>query len=167
MIMNLLRVRRPGNMGIVLVLVIIGLVVVLFIVPSLNVPSPVPFVQGPETSLAVDLAGPLDSLPPVNNSICNGMPSVVSNIITITEDMDHSLGTSFGPFQLDASQCDVVLYYTPILGSYDSLIFASQNMNPNNSTSVKVFYEDLFMLSSDFIIMNDAAAYKIAFKSTG
>lgn len=144
-----------------------GFLVIFFIVPSMNKPAPVPFVQGPETSWAVDLSSQINALPPVDNSVCNGMPTVVANIITIAQDMDHSLGTSFGPFQLNASQCDVVIYYVPILGSYDSLIVASRNVNPNNSTSVKIFYEDLFMLSSDFILMNDSAAYKIAFKTTG
>jgi hypothetical protein len=144
-----------------------GFLVIFFIVPSMNKPAPVPFVQGPETTLAVNLSSKINALPPIDNSVCNGMPTAIANIVTIIQNMDHSLGTSFRSFQLDASQCDVVIYYLPILGSYNSLITASRNVNPDNSTSVKVFYEDLFMLSSDFIVMNDSAAYKIAFKATG
>jgi hypothetical protein len=32
---------------------------------------------------------------------------------------------------------------------------------------VKLFYENLFLLSSNFIIINDAVSYKVAFKSAG
>ena len=32
---------------------------------------------------------------------------------------------------------------------------------------MRVFYEDAFLLSSDFIIINDKVAYNIAFKLTG
>src|SRR5207245_2630582 len=63
--------------------------------------------------------------------------------------------------------CDVVVQYIPVLGTYNSLVVASRVLDPNNATSVKRFYQDAFLLSSDFIIINDALAYKVAFKSTG
>ena len=123
--------------------------------------------ENTQTVVAVDLADQIKTMPLVNDTACPSMSTVVSNILTITQDMDHSLGTNLGPFRIDPSQCDIVLQYTPILGTYDSLITASRNVNPSNSTSITIFYEDLFMLSSDFVIMNDSIAYKIAFKSTG
>ena len=77
------------------------------------------------------------------------------------------MGTGFGAVQFDASNCDLVVQYLPLLGSYDSLISASRSLDPNNATSVKVFYESAFLLSSDFVIINDKVAYNVAFKSTG
>jgi hypothetical protein len=144
----------------------IGLVVVVFfIIPSA---PPTAFVQGPETGLAVNLANEIKPLPILGDSTCQGVPVMAANVITILQDMDHTLGTGFGVVQFDASKgCDVVVQYAPVLGTYDNLILASRALDPNNATSVKTFYEDAFLMSSDFIIINDAVSYKIAFKTTG
>jgi len=81
--------------------------------------------------------------------------------------MDRTIGTGFGLLQFDASNCDVVIQYLPLLGTYESLVLASRSVDRNNVTSVKIFYEDAFLLSSDFVIINDKVAYNVAFKSTG
>jgi len=81
--------------------------------------------------------------------------------------MDGVIGTGFGAIQYDASNCDFVVKFLPVLGSYNSLIRDSRSLDANNTTSVKVFYEDAFLLSSDFVIINDKVAYNLAFKSTG
>jgi len=127
-----------------------------------------PTVQEPQADVAVKLADEIKSLPTVDDQACKGSSEFVSNTITIVQDMDGTLGTGFGHVaQFDASNCDIVIQYLPIIGSYNSLIRDSRTLNPKNSTSVKIFYEDAFLLSSDFIILNDKLAYKVAFKSTG
>ena len=143
--------------------------VMVFVVAFVLIPTSkcTPFVQEPEASLAGDLANQIKPLPLVGDTSCQGVSTVAANTITILQDMDRTIGTGFGALQFDASQCDVVAQYVPIVGSYDSLVLASRSLDPNNSTSVKVFYEDAFLLSSDFIIINDGVAYKVAFKSTG
>jgi hypothetical protein len=142
--------------------------VVLFIVMFDYIPTTnTPFVQGPETEAATELAKQIKVLPSVHDTGCSGMSTAMSNTLYVLQGMNHVIGTKFGPFRLDPSQCDVVVQYVPILGSYDALIAASNKVDPGNSTSVKVFYEDLFFLSSDFVIMNDKLAYNVAFKSTG
>jgi hypothetical protein len=147
-------------MAAVLVLVFVGVFVVL-------PPASTPFVGAPEANLAATLANQMKSLPTVGDQTCWGVSSVVANTLTILQDMDRTTGTAFGTFQFDASNCDVVAQYLPLLGTYDALILASRSLDPNNVTSVKVFYEGVFLLSSDFIIINDRVAYNIAFKSTG
>jgi len=157
---------RRGNAAIAMAAVMIGLIVlVFFIVPSA---PPTAFVQGPETGLAINLANKIAPLPVLGDATCQGIPTLAADVITILQDMDHTIGTGFGAVQFDASQgCDVVVQYAPVLGTYDNLIFASRALNPNNATSVKAFYVDAFLMSSDFIIINDAVSYKLAFKTTG
>jgi len=81
--------------------------------------------------------------------------------------MASSLGFGFRPIQIDTSNCDVVIQYVPVIGTYNKLVLDSQNFDSNNATSVRTFYEDAFMLSSDLIIFNDAIAYHVAFATTG
>lgn len=130
-------------------------------------PTNTSVVGTPEAGIAVTLANEIKPLPTVGDKTCLGVGGVVANSLTILQDMDRTVGTGFGTIQFDASNCDVVIQYLPLLGTYDSLILASRSLDPNNATSVKVFYEDAFLLSSNFVIINDAVAYKIAFKSTG
>ncbi|SRR6266566_1732142 len=121
-----------------------------------------------ETGPAVKLANKIETLPTIDDQTCQGSSQLVSNIATIMQDMDGTLGTGFGGVaQVDTSNCDLVVKFVPILGSYNSLIRDSRNVDPNNATSVKVFYEDAFVLSSDFIIINDSVSYRVAFRSTG
>jgi len=83
------------------------------------------------------------------------------------QDMARSLDAGVGGIQIDESNCDLVLHYVPVVGSYNQLILSARSFNQNNVTSVKVFYEDAFLLSSQMIIINDYAAYRVAFTSTG
>jgi hypothetical protein len=154
-------------MGIAMVAILmIGMFVFLFVILPAAPPSA--FVQGPETGLAVSLANEIKPLPVLEDSTCQGIPVMASNVITVLQDMDRTIGTGFGAVQFDASQgCDVIVQYAPVLGTYDNLILASRALDPNNATSVKRFYVDAFLLSSDFIIINDAVSYKLAFKTTG
>jgi hypothetical protein len=154
-----------ASSGVIVALAIIGIFVGYFIIMSMFAP---PAVSVPQATLAGEMADQIRSLPPVDNGVCQGAPSLVANALTILQDMDGTLGTGFGHFaQFDASNCDFVVQFLPILGSYNSLVRDSRTLDANNSTSVKVFYEDLFLLSSDFIMINDSVGYKIAFKSTG
>jgi hypothetical protein len=154
-----------ASAGVIIALAIIGLYVGYFIIMPMFAP---PVVTVPQATLAVEMADQIKTLPAVDNSVCQGAPSLVANALTILQDMDGTLGTGFGHFaQFDASNCDFVVQFLPILGAYNSLVRDSRTVNANNSTSVKVFYEDLFLLSSDFIIINDSVGYKIAFRSTG
>src|SRR2546425_10656176 len=123
--------------------------------------------KSPAVDLAVTLANQIKPLPPIDDHACQGVSSTVANTLTILQDMDRTIGTVFGLLQFDASNCDVVIQYLPLLGTYDSLILASRSVDRNNVTSVKMFYEDAFLLSSDFVIINDKVAYNVAFKSTG
>lgn len=148
------------GMAAVLILVFVGVFVVL-------PPANTPFVGAPEADFAVTLANQIKSMPTIGDQTCQGVSNVVTNTLIILQDMDRTIGTGFGTFQFDTSNCDIVIQYLPLLGTYDSLILASKSLNPNNATSVKVFYENAFLLSSDFIIINDQVAYNIAFKSTG
>ena len=125
-------------------------------------------VPGPQSDLAVKLADQIKSLPTIDDQTCQGSSELVSNAVIIIQDMDGTLGTGFGRIaQFDASNCDVVIQFLPILGSYNTLVRDSRSLDATNSTSVKVFYEDAFLLSSDFVILNDKLVYKVAFKSTG
>jgi len=144
---------------VLLVLIFVGI----FVVPQLFPP-----VQEPQADLAVSLADQIKTLPTLNDQSCNGASELVSNTATVLQDMDGTLGTGFGHVvQFDLSNCDIVVQFLPILGSYNSLIRDSRTLDPKNSTSVKLFYVDAFLLSSDLIIINDHVAYKVAFKSTG
>jgi len=125
-------------------------------------------VPGPQSDLAVKLANQIKSLPTIDDQTCQGSSELVSNAVIIIQDMDGTLGTGFGRIvQFDASNCDVVIQFLPILGSYNTLVRDSRSLDAKNSTSVKVFYEDAFLLSSDFVILNDKLVYKVAFRSTG
>lgn len=151
-------------MAVVAALAVMGLFIVLFMLPP---PVSVPFATAPETDVAVNLANQIKPMPIISDQTCPGVSRAVSNMLTILQDMDRTVGTGFGAVQFDASNCDLVVQYLPLLGSYDSLISASRSLDPNNATSVKVFYESAFLLSSDFVIINDKVAYNVAFKSTG
>jgi hypothetical protein len=144
-----------------------AVVILLFVGFLIVLPSISSLFEHPEAELAVKLADQIKTLPTIDNQACGGVSEAVANTITIMQDMDRTIGTGFGTVQFDASHCDVVIQYLPILGTYDSLILASRSLDPHNTTSVKVFYEDAFLLSSDFIIINDKVAYNVAFKSTG
>jgi hypothetical protein len=125
-------------------------------------------VPGPQSDLAVKLADQIKSLPTIDDQTCQGSSELVSNAVIIIQDMDGTLGTGFGRIaQFDASNCDVVIQFLPILGSYNTLVRDSRSLDATNSTSVKAFYEDAFLLSSDFVILNDKLVYKVAFRSTG
>ncbi len=123
--------------------------------------------KSPAVDLAVTLSNQIKSLPSIDDHACQGVSTIIANTLTILQDMDRTIGTGFGLLQFDASNCDVVIQYLPLLGTYDSLVLASKSVDPNNASSVKMFYEDAFLLSSDFVIINDKVAYNIAFKSTG
>jgi len=123
--------------------------------------------KSPAVDLAVTLANQIKVLPSIDDHACQGVSTTLANTLTILQDMDRTIGTGFGLLQFDASNCDVVIQYLPLLGTYDSLVLASKSVDPNNASSVKMFYEDAFLLSSDFVIINDKVAYNIAFKSTG
>ena len=155
---------RRGNMGVMMAAVMVGA----FIFISFMLPSFGPTQAGsPEADVAVSLANEIKTLPPVDNQVCQGIPSALSNALTILQEMDKSWGTSFGPIQIDTSNCDVVVGYLPIVGAYDSLVTAAWRVDPNNATSVRDFYVKAFLLSSDLVILNDRIAYNYAFKSTG
>jgi len=126
-----------------------------------------PFAGVPEKDLASSLAGEIRTLPTVQGQACPSVSRTIANTLTILQDMDRTMGTGFGAIQFDASNCDIVMQFLPLIGTYDSLIRSSTSFDPNNSTSVKLFYENLFLMSSNFIIINDAVGYKLAFKSTG
>lgn len=150
--------RRRGNeLGLLLFLLLAFIV----IQQQTSVP------KSPAVGLAVTFANQIKSFPTIEDQRCQGVSSAVANTLTILQDMDRTIGTGFGLLQFDASNCDIVIQYLPLLGTYDSLILASRSLDPNNATSVRVFYENAFLLSSDFIIINDKVAYNIAFKSTG
>ena len=137
----------------------------IFYIPPAVLPGPVTRL---ETGPAVQLANQVKSLPAIDDQTCQGSSQLVSNIATIIQDMDGTLGTGFGAVaQIDTSNCDLVLKFVPILGSYNSLIRDSRSVDPNNATSVKIFYEDAFILTSDFIVVNDSVSYRVAFRSTG
>src|SRR2546422_5792772 len=136
-----------------------------FVILPAALPGPV---TGLETGPAVKLANQIKTLPTIDDQACQDSSQLVSNIATIIQDMDGTLGTGFGAVaQIDTSNCDLVLKFVPILGSYNSLIRDSRSVDPNNATSVKIFYEDAFILTSDFIVVNDSVSYRVAFRSTG
>jgi hypothetical protein len=146
---------------VVVILIIILVVVIWFQTSTTSIP-------GPQTDLAVKLADQIKTLPTIDDQTCHGSSELVSNAITVVQDMDGTLGTGFGHFaQFDASNCDIVIQFLPILGSYNSLVRDSRSLDSTNSTSVRAFYEDAFLLSSDFVILNDKLVYKVAFRSTG
>lgn len=148
-------------MKVVVILIIILVVVIWFQTSTTSIP-------GPQTDLAVKLADQIKTLPTIDDQTCHGSSELVSNAITVVQDMDGTLGTGFGHFaQFDASNCDIVIQFLPILGSYNSLVRDSRSLDSTNSTSVRAFYEDAFLLSSDFVILNDKLVYKVAFRSTG
>jgi hypothetical protein len=153
-----------GAEALVLPFAVILLFVTFFVILPMYAP---PAVTIAEAGPAVALANQIKSLPAIDNQQCQGVSTTVANTITILQAMDGTIGTGFRVAQFDASNCDIVIQYLPVLGTYNSLILASRTLDPNNQTSVKVFYEDAFLLSSDFIIINDKVAYNIAFKSTG
>ena len=144
-----------------------ALVILLFLGFIIILPSISTLFQAPEADLAVRLADQIRTLPTIDDQKCKGVSDGVANTLTIMQDMDRTIGTGFGAIQFDVSHCDIVIQYLPILGTYDLLILASRSLDPKNTTSVKVFYEDIFLLSSDFVIINDDVAYKVAFRSTG
>src|SRR2546430_2177972 len=114
---------------VLLVLIFVGI----FVVPQLFPP-----VQEPQADLAVSLADQIKTLPTLNDQSCNGASELVSNTATVLQDMDGTLGTGFGHVvQFDLSNCDIVVQFLPILGSYNSLIRDSRTLDPKNSTSVK------------------------------
>src|SRR2546422_2875199 len=134
-----------------------------FVILPAALPGPV---TGLETGPAVKLANQVKTLPTIDDQTCQASSQLVSNIATIMQDMEGTLGTGFGGIaQIDTSNCDLVLKFVPILGSYNSLIRDSRTEHPNNATSVKVVYEDAFILTSDFVIINDSVSYRIAFRT--
>ena len=155
---------KGGSAALFVVVIIIGLFFAFDIAPNLFPPS----ASVVETGPAVALANQVKTLPTLDYQVCQGAPSLVANALTIIQDMDGTLGTDFGHVaQFDASNCDFVVQFLPILGTYNLLVRDSRSVDANNSTSVKIFYEDAFLLSSDVIIINDGVAYKVAFRSTG
>src|SRR5690242_3441954 len=94
-----------------------------------------PPAQTLEVGPAVALASQVKNLPTIDDRTCPGASKLVSNVATIIQSMDGTLGTGFGHVaQLDVASCDIVLQYVPILGSYNSLIHDAKTLDPNNST---------------------------------
>lgn len=139
-----------------------------FLTLFLIIPGPTqPVAQDVETPPAATLASQIRTLPLINGTACSDSSELVSNSLSIMQDMSQSLGAGVAGVQIDTTNCDIVLQYIPVVGSYNQLIIASRDLNQNNATSVKVFYEDAFIVSSDVIIINDYVSYKIAFSSVG
>jgi hypothetical protein len=158
-------VRRGSGLGllpVLLVIVVIG--GILAYDPAVLFPQAQTLEVGP----AVALSNQIKNLPTIDDPTCRGSSSLVGNVATIIQSMDGTLGTGFGHVaQLDTAKCDVVLQYVPILGTYNSLIHDARTLDPNNSTSVRNLYQDAFLLSSDFALLNDKVIFKVAFKATG
>jgi len=153
-----------GSVAIIAIALIFAYLAIFVILPA-AIPTQT---NNLETGPAVQLADQIETLPTIDDPTCQGSSQLVSNVATIIQDMDGTIGTGFGKVaQIDTSNCNIVVQFIPILGPYNSLIRDSKNVNASNPTSVKVFYEDAFILSSDFIIINDSASYHIAFRSTG
>jgi len=126
-----------------------------------------PAVTAAESGPAQALANQIKSMPLIDNQQCQGVSNAVANTITIMQDMNSRIGTGFSADQFDASNCDVGIGFLPVLGTYNSLILASKALDRNNQTSVKNFYEATFLLSSDFLLLNDKLIFKVAFRATG
>src|SRR5438034_5831712 len=109
-------------------------VVIVFIYLTIFVFLPAAF-PGPanrlETGPAVQLADQIKTLPTIDDQTCNGSSQLVSNIATILQDMDGTLGTGFGAVvQFDTSNCSIAIQFIPILGSYNSLVRDSKSVDP-------------------------------------
>jgi hypothetical protein len=143
-------------------------ILTLMFIQTYVIPAVVTRTAGPNATLAMSMADQINKLPVINTQVCQGAPDLIANVLTVIQDMDGTLGTGFGRVaKFDAHTCDIAVGFVPILGSYNQIVNYSKTLDPRNSTSVTKFYEDLFVLSSDFMLVNDKVAYKVAFESTG
>jgi hypothetical protein len=143
----------------------VAVVLGLLILPWAKV-SPASASGNPVGQIVADIA----SLPFAQPDSCQGLVSAVQGGGIVEQDLDQALGTDFQPITITPNECTVLVTFIPIVGSYNDVIIAAQQYNPNNSTSVTNFYEKSFILAAEVTLVGfalDGTLYKASFQATG
>jgi len=76
---------------------------------------------------------------------------------------------NFQPVTVSEDQCKFLVSFVPIVGSYNDLIVAARQYEPNDPASVRNFYFKALVLAAEITVVGialDDFLYKTAFKST-
>ena len=142
----------------------VGILVVLLI-PWARV-SPASASGNPVGEIAADIA----LMPSVPGNDCQAVISAVQGGGTVELYLNQAFGTDFSPITINASECQVLITFVPIVGSYNDLIVAAHQYNASNPASVRNFYEKSFILAAEVMIVGfalDGTLYKASFQATG
>lgn len=153
--------EKPNPKTYLLVAITLGLLVV----PLVEV-APASASGNPVGQIVADIA----SLPFAQPNSCQGVISAIQGGGLVEQDLNQALGTTFQPIAVTPDECTLLVTFIPIVGSYNDLIVAAQQYNPNNQTSVNNFYEKAFLLAAEVTIVGialDGTLYKASFQSTG
>ena len=148
-----------GVRGFVGIPLIIALLVIARLPPAVASTNPV----GP-------IVAEIASLPFAQPNSCQGVISAIQGGGQVERDLDSALGTNFQPFIVSPTECSVLVTFLPLIGTYNGLIMAAQQYNPNNPASVKNFYEQAFLLAAEVTLVGfalDGPLYEASFSATG
>ena len=143
---------------------VVGIVLVLLI-PWARV-SPASASGNPVGEIAADIA----LMPSVPGNDCQAVISAVQGGGTVEQYLNQAFGTDFAPVTINSGECQVLLTFVPIVGSYNDLIVAAQQYNASNPASVRNFYEKSFILAAEVMIVGfalDGTLYKASYQATG
>ena len=142
----------------------VGIVVVLLI-PWARV-VPVSASGNPVGEIAADIA----LMPSVPGNDCQAVISAVQGGGTVELYLNQALGTDFAPITVNAGECQALVAFVPLVGSYNNLIVAAHQYNASNPASVRNFYEQSFILAAEVMIVGfalDGTLYHASFQATG
>jgi len=126
----------------------------------------------PTVRASVNPVGPLvadiASLPLAQGNSCQGVISAVQGGGQVEQYLDKYTGTNFQSIVVSSGECSVLVSFVPLIGTYNGLIVAAQNYNPNNPKSVQNFWEQAFLVAAEVTLIGfalDGVLYETSFNA--
>lgn len=159
----LLMRRRAG----IIPILIAALLIFVIVVVVLAVNSQETQIPPIAVTQAQQLASTIRTFPVINGTSCNDALAAVLNANSMIASLDGVIGTNLKQVTVDPSVCSTVTSFLPMVTTYNQVVLSARSLNPNDQSSVKRFYVNIFLLAGELTILNDSIAYKAAFRATG
>ena len=140
--------------------IFIAAIVLILILPRL----------GGSTELATaasPAAQQLASFPLANAVTCDDVRQVAPQWNLTVGQINTMAGTLFDKIGLNKLDCDHIIDYVPLVGSYNDLVLTAKHFDSKNGTSVRAFYLTGVIFGADATLLDAKVAYKLAYRITG
>jgi hypothetical protein len=115
---------------------------------------------------AVDLAESIRNYPTLTANNCSELVQKADGVIL---SMNSILNTTYGTAGVNLV-CNNYTQFVPLLDSYNEVISSAREVNEHDNSTITAFYEKIFLMASQFVLVNAAvnyALYKVSFQSVG